>query len=50
LGAVAWPPLLSEAYWRRELICRDYYRRFYEYWKDGDINREWVKEARRKLG
>ena len=30
--------------------ARTYYRRFYEYWKDGDIDRERVEEARRKLG
>jgi hypothetical protein len=29
--------------------ARKYYRRFYEYWKDGDIDREWVEEARSKL-
>jgi tetratricopeptide (TPR) repeat protein len=30
--------------------ARRCYRRFYEYWKDGDIDREQVEEARRKLG
>jgi tetratricopeptide (TPR) repeat protein len=28
--------------------ARGYYRRFYEYWKDGDIDGERVKEAKRK--
>jgi hypothetical protein len=26
-----------------------YYHRFYEYWKDGDMDRERVEEARKKL-
>jgi serine/threonine protein kinase/tetratricopeptide (TPR) repeat protein len=30
--------------------AREYYRRFYEYWKDGDMDRERVEEARSKLG
>ncbi len=30
--------------------AREYYRRFYEYWKDGDMDRERVEEARKKLG
>jgi tetratricopeptide (TPR) repeat protein len=30
--------------------AREYYRRFYEYWKDGDMDRERVEEAKRKLG
>ena len=29
--------------------AREYYRRFYEYWKDGDMDRERVEEARKKL-
>ena len=29
--------------------AREYYRRFYEYWKDGDMDRERVEEARSKL-
>jgi tetratricopeptide (TPR) repeat protein len=29
--------------------ARAYYRRFYEYWKDGDMDRERVEEARKKL-
>ncbi len=29
--------------------AREYYRRFYEYWKDGDMDRERVDEARKKL-
>ena len=29
--------------------ARKYYRRFYEYWKDGDMDRERVQEARRKI-
>jgi tetratricopeptide (TPR) repeat protein len=29
--------------------AREYYRRFYEYWKDGDLDRDRVEEARRKL-
>jgi tetratricopeptide (TPR) repeat protein/TolB-like protein len=29
--------------------AREYYRRFYEYWKDGDIDRERVEEARGKF-
>ncbi len=28
--------------------AREYYRRFFEYWKDGDIDRERVEEAKRK--
>ncbi len=28
--------------------AREYYRRFYEYWKDGDMDRERVEEARKK--
>jgi serine/threonine protein kinase/tetratricopeptide (TPR) repeat protein len=28
----------------------EYYRRFYDYWKDGDLDRERVEEARKKLG
>jgi tetratricopeptide (TPR) repeat protein len=30
--------------------ARQYYRRFYEFWKDGDMDRERVEEAARKLG
>jgi tetratricopeptide (TPR) repeat protein len=30
--------------------AREYYRRFYEYWKDGDMDRERVEEARKKMG
>jgi serine/threonine protein kinase/tetratricopeptide (TPR) repeat protein len=30
--------------------AREYYRRFYEYWKDGDMDRERVEEVRSKLG
>jgi tetratricopeptide (TPR) repeat protein len=30
--------------------AREYYRRFYEYWKDGDMDRERVEEAKSKLG
>jgi tetratricopeptide (TPR) repeat protein len=30
--------------------AREYYRRFYEYWKDGDLDRERVEEAKSKLG
>ncbi len=29
--------------------AREYYRRFYEYWKDGDLDREKVEEAKRKI-
>jgi serine/threonine protein kinase/tetratricopeptide (TPR) repeat protein len=29
--------------------ARECYRRFYEYWKDGDIDRERVKEAKSKI-
>ena len=29
--------------------AREYYRRFYEYWKDGDMDREQVEEAKKKL-
>jgi tetratricopeptide (TPR) repeat protein len=29
--------------------AREYYRRFYEYWKDGDMDRERVEEAKKKL-
>jgi tetratricopeptide (TPR) repeat protein len=32
-----------------EKAC-EYYRRFYEYWKDGDMDRERVEEAKRKCG
>ena len=28
--------------------AREYYRRFYEYWKDGDMDRERVDEAKSK--
>jgi hypothetical protein len=28
----------------------EYYRRFYEYWKDGDVDRERVEEAKAKCG
>jgi tetratricopeptide (TPR) repeat protein len=30
--------------------ARKNYRRFYEYWKEGDLDRERVEEAKRKLG
>ena len=29
--------------------ARESYRRFYEFWKDGDLDREQVEEARRKI-
>jgi len=29
--------------------AREYYRRFVDYWKDGDIDRERVEEAKRKI-
>jgi hypothetical protein len=29
--------------------AREYYRRFVDYWKDGDIDREQVEEALRKI-
>jgi tetratricopeptide (TPR) repeat protein len=29
--------------------AREYYRRFYEFWKDGDMDREQVEEAKRKM-
>jgi tetratricopeptide (TPR) repeat protein len=29
--------------------AREHYHRFYEYWKDGDMDRERLEEARRKL-
>jgi serine/threonine protein kinase/tetratricopeptide (TPR) repeat protein len=29
--------------------AREYYRRFYDYWTDGDMDRERVEEARKKL-
>ena len=29
--------------------AREYYQRFYEYWKDGDFDRERVEEARSKM-
>jgi hypothetical protein len=29
--------------------AREYYRRFYEYWKDGDLDRERVEEAQSKF-
>ena len=29
--------------------ARDYYRRFVTYWGDGDIDREHVAEAKKKL-
>jgi hypothetical protein len=32
------------------LICCEYNRRIYEYWKDGDMDRERVEEAKSKLG
>jgi hypothetical protein len=25
------------------------YRRFFEYWKEGDLDREWLQEVERKL-
>jgi hypothetical protein len=28
---------------------RQYHKRFYEYWKDGDIDRERVAEAKSKM-
>ena len=28
--------------------AREYYRRFYEFWKDGDMDRERVEEAQKK--
>jgi tetratricopeptide (TPR) repeat protein len=31
-------------------VARRYYRRFYEYWKDGDMDRERVAESMRKIG
>jgi tetratricopeptide (TPR) repeat protein len=30
--------------------AREHYRRFYDYWKDGDMDREQVEEARKNLG
>ena len=30
--------------------AREYYRRFYEYWKDGDLDRDRVQEAAEKRG
>jgi tetratricopeptide (TPR) repeat protein/DNA-binding winged helix-turn-helix (wHTH) protein len=32
-----------------ELEAREFYRRFYEYWKDGDLDRQRVAEAGRKM-
>jgi tetratricopeptide (TPR) repeat protein len=29
--------------------AHEYYRRFHEYWKDGDMDREQVEEAKRKM-
>ena len=29
--------------------AREYYRHFYEYWKNGDMDRERVEEAKSKL-
>ena len=29
--------------------AREYYGRFYEYWKDGDLDRERVEEAKGKI-
>jgi hypothetical protein len=29
--------------------AREHYRRFYEYWKDGDMDRERAEEAERKI-
>ena len=30
--------------------ARENYRRFYEHWKDGDMDRERVMEAQAKIG
>ena len=29
--------------------AREYYRRFYDYWKDGDMDRERIEEARTRI-
>jgi len=29
--------------------AREYYQRFLSFWKDGDMDREWVEEAKRKI-
>jgi cytochrome c-type biogenesis protein CcmH/NrfG len=29
--------------------AREYYQRFYDYWKDGDIDREKIEEVKSKL-
>jgi hypothetical protein len=29
--------------------AREYYRRFYDYWKDGDMDRERVEEVESKI-
>jgi tetratricopeptide (TPR) repeat protein len=42
--------LLAQIHERRgdTAKARQLYRRFYELWRDGDIDRDWVEEARRK--
>ena len=56
---VAWPvPYVRSFYFLGKIhenrgeteTAREYYGRFYEYWKDGDLDRERVEEAKRKLG
>lgn len=29
--------------------AREYCRRFHQYWEDGDLDRDWVEEAREKM-
>jgi serine/threonine protein kinase/tetratricopeptide (TPR) repeat protein len=44
--------LIAKIHERRgdTLRAKDYFRRFYELWKDGDLDRDRVEEARRALG
>ncbi len=54
-----WPVQYVRSFYFLGKICqqqgdmekaREHYRRFYEYWKDGDLDRDRVEEARRFLG
>jgi hypothetical protein len=44
--------LLGGIYERRgdTLRAREQYKRFLDLWRDGDMERGWVEEVRRKLG
>jgi hypothetical protein len=49
MGSSPLSSAVSEACWREGLSHKEHYRRFYEYWKDGNMDRERVEEVREKL-